>query len=90
MSLFIMPFFGIASLLSNDREARAQRYKLLCGCRRKMVGSDSTFARVLKWLKPQESQAFLVTAHIILCISLALFRTPHCPGFQSPVGQAGR
>jgi len=31
-----------------------------------------------------------VTAHIILSISLALFRTPHCPGFQSPVGQAGR
>jgi hypothetical protein len=61
MSLFLMPFFGISSLLSNDREARTERYKLLFGCQRKMVGSDSTFARVLKWLKPQESQAFLLS-----------------------------
>jgi hypothetical protein len=60
MSLFLMPFFGICSLLSNDREARTQRYKELFGCRRKMVGSDSTFARVLKWLPAQESQAFLL------------------------------
>ena len=61
MSLFLMPFFGIASLLSNDREARTERYKRLFGCRRKMVGSDSTCARVLKWLKPQESQGFLLS-----------------------------
>jgi len=61
MSLFLMPFFGICSLLSNDREARTQRYKELFGCRRKMVGSDSTFARVLKWLRPQESEAFLLS-----------------------------
>jgi hypothetical protein len=58
MSLFLMPFFGIPSLLSNDREARTRRYKDLFGCRRKMVSSDSTFARVLKWLRPQESEAF--------------------------------
>jgi hypothetical protein len=61
MSLFLMPFFGLASILSNDREARTQRYKGLFGCQRKMVCSDSTFARVLKWLKPQESQAFLLS-----------------------------
>jgi hypothetical protein len=61
MSLFLMPCFGIASLLSNDREARTQRYKLLFGCQRKMVSSDSTFARVLKWLRPGESQAFLLS-----------------------------
>ena len=61
MSLFLMPFFGIASLLSNDQEARTQRYKQLFGCRRKMVSSDSTFARVLKWLPAQESQAFLLS-----------------------------
>jgi len=61
MSLFLMPFFGISSLLSNDREARTERYKRLFGCQRKMVGSDSTFARVVKWLKPQEAQAFLLS-----------------------------
>jgi hypothetical protein len=61
MSLFLMPFFGITSLLSNDREARTQRYKDLFGCRRKMVSSDSTFARVLKWLRPEQSEAFLLS-----------------------------
>ena len=61
MSLFLMPFFGIASLLSNDQQARTRRYKQLFGCRRKMVSSDSTFARVLKWLPAQESQAFLLS-----------------------------
>jgi hypothetical protein len=61
MSLFLMPFFGIASLLSNDRETRTQRYKGLFGCERKMVASDSTFARVLKWLRPQEAQRFLLS-----------------------------
>jgi hypothetical protein len=60
-SLFLMPFFGFSSLLSTDREARTERYKQLFGCRRKMVASDSTFARVLKWLKPQEAQRFLLS-----------------------------
>ncbi len=50
-SLFLMPFFGVASLLSNDREARTERYKGLYGCQRKMVASDSTFARILSWLR---------------------------------------
>ena len=61
MSVFLMPFFGIASLLSNDRETRTQRYKGLFGCERKMVASDSTFARVLKWLHPPEAQRFLLS-----------------------------
>jgi hypothetical protein len=61
MSLFLMPFFGISSLLSNDQQARTQRYKGLFGCPRKMVSSDSTCARVLKWLQPQESQDFLLS-----------------------------
>lgn len=59
MSLFAMPLFGIRSLLSNDREARSERYRALFGCRRAMVASDSTFARVLKWLDPQEGERFL-------------------------------
>lgn len=61
MSVFLMPFFGIHSLLSNDREARTRDYKGLFGCTRKMVASDSTFARVLKWLRPKQCQEFLLS-----------------------------
>jgi hypothetical protein len=60
-SLFAMPFFALASLVSNDREARTDRYKRLFGCQRKMVASDSTFARVLRWLRPEEVQRFLLS-----------------------------
>jgi hypothetical protein len=60
MSLFAMPLFGRRSLLSNDRQARTSRYKKLFGCQRKMVASDSTFARVLKWLYPQQVKQFLL------------------------------
>ena len=60
MSLFAMPLFGMRSLLSNDREARTSRYKKLFGSRRKMVASDSTFARVLRWLYPDEVKQFLL------------------------------
>lgn len=47
MSLFAMPLLDVRSLLSNDREARTERYQRLFGCRRKMVASDSTFTREL-------------------------------------------
>jgi hypothetical protein len=60
MSLFAMPLLGLKSLLSNDREARTSRYKKLFGCDRKMVASDSTFARVLKWLFPGQVKSFLL------------------------------
>jgi len=60
MSLSAMPLLGIRTLLSNDREARTERYKGLFGCRRKMVVSDSTCARVLKWLRPEEGERFLL------------------------------
>jgi len=60
MSLFAMPLFGMRCLLSNDREARTTGYKKLFGCRRKMVASDSTFARILKWLNPREGKQFLL------------------------------
>jgi len=61
MSLFAMPLCGLASLLSNDREARTERHKGLFGCQRKMVASDSTLARVLRWLDPQQVKAFLLS-----------------------------
>lgn len=60
MSLFTMPLLGMRSLLSNDREARTSRYKKLFGCDRKMVASDSTFARVLKWLFSGQVKSFLL------------------------------
>jgi len=60
MSLFTMPLFGRRSLLSNDRQARTSGYKKLFGSDRKMVASDSTFARVLKWLYPQQVKQFLL------------------------------
>ena len=60
MSLFAMPLFGIRCLLSNDRQARTAQYKKLFGCQRKMVASDSTFARVLKWLRPEELKGFVL------------------------------
>ena len=60
MSLFAMPLLGLKSLLSNDREARTSRYKKLFGCERKMVASDSTSARVLKWLYPEQVKRFLL------------------------------
>ncbi len=47
MSVFLVPFFGIKSLLSNDRKTHTQHYKGLFDCRRKMAASDSTFACVL-------------------------------------------
>ena len=61
MSLFTMPLFGRRSLLSNDRQARSSHYKTLFGSQRKMVASDSTFARVLKWLYPQQVKQFLLS-----------------------------
>lgn len=60
MSLYTMPLFGRRSLLSNDRQARSSHYKKLFGSQRRMVASDSTFARVLRWLYPQQVKQFLL------------------------------
>lgn len=58
-SILLMPFFGLTSLLALDMKARTKSFKKLFRCERKMVLSDSTAARVLTWLKPQQSQQFL-------------------------------
>jgi hypothetical protein len=58
MSLFAMPFFALASLLSNDRQARTKQYKGMFGCRRPMVVSDSSCARVLRWVRAEEMKKF--------------------------------
>ena len=86
MSLFAMPLCGLASLLSNDREARTERYKRLFGCQRKMVASDSTLARVLRWLDPQQVKAFLLSFLAQLCHQAPLFpcATRTDTGFMVP------
>jgi hypothetical protein len=61
VSLFLMPFFSLTSLLSLDRESRTKTFKGLFGCKRKMVASDSTFRRVLGWLHHQQISAFLLS-----------------------------
>ena len=61
VSLFLMPFFSLTSLLSLDRESRTKAFKGIFGCKRKMVASDSTFRRVLGWLHQQQIAAFLMS-----------------------------
>ena len=60
LSLFLMPFFGLTSLLSLDREARKKQFKKLFGSKRKMVASDSTLKRVLNWLSRKAAIVFLL------------------------------
>lgn len=60
LSLFLMPFFGLTSLLSLDREARKKQFKKLFGSKRKMVASDSTLKRVLSWLSRRTAIVFLL------------------------------
>ena len=49
-SILLMPFWGATSLLALDRFSRKAMVRRLFGCRRKMVVSDTTVARVLNWL----------------------------------------
>ena len=59
LSIILMPFFGLTSLLALDMKARTKSFKKLFRCERKMVLSDSTAARILTWLKLKQSQQFL-------------------------------
>ena len=61
ISVFLMPFFALTSLLSLDRVARTQAFKGLFDCKRKMVVSDSTLARVLGWLSLEQLRVFLLS-----------------------------
>jgi len=60
-SVFLMPFFSLRSLLALDSLARSNRYKRLFDCKRKMVVSDSTIARVLRWIMPSQTKVFLLS-----------------------------
>ena len=59
LSVFLMPFYGLTSLLALDTAARKKSFKKLFRCKRKMLFSDTTAARVLSWLKPWQSRQFL-------------------------------
>ncbi len=55
-SVLFMPFYSLTSLLGLDCTARKACFKSLFRCQRKMVVSDSTVARVLKWLDARQLQ----------------------------------
>jgi hypothetical protein len=54
MSILLMPFYNIKSLLALDCLARKKHFKRLFNCERKMVASDSTLDRALNWLYTTE------------------------------------
>ncbi len=59
IQIFLMPSYGVTSLLGIDRISRKRSFKKLFRCRRKMVSSDSTIKRVLNWMREDESRVFL-------------------------------
>ena len=59
--IFCMPFFGQSSMLAADRDARRKRTRSLFDAEHrrdgvKMVASDSTLQRMLRWLDPQPTR----------------------------------
>jgi len=62
-----MPFYGMTSLLALDRQARMSSYMKLFDCSMKLPGtdhivvSDTTIARVLRWLGEKKSRGFLLS-----------------------------
>jgi hypothetical protein len=59
--VFCMPFFGQTSMLSADRDARKKRLRALFEAEHrrdhvKMVASDSTLQRMLRWLSPHTTR----------------------------------
>jgi len=63
--IFCMPFFGQTTMLGADRDARKKRQRLLFDAEHrrdhvKMVASDSTLQRVLRWLDPQAARRVLI------------------------------
>ena len=61
MQIFLMPFFGLTSLLSLDKISRKKSFKKLFKCERKMVSSDTTIKRALDWIEEDESRIFLLS-----------------------------
>lgn len=61
VQLFLMPFFGMNSLLNLDRISRKKSFKKLFKCNRKMVSSDTTIKRALDWISVGETRLFLLS-----------------------------
>jgi len=58
LSVLLMPFFSLHSLLSLDRLSRRSEFKKYFGRTRKMVASDSTVSRALHWLRSEQLEPF--------------------------------
>ena len=63
VSVFLMPYWGIKALLQLDIHLRTPKMLRLFRCpkKKKVVVSDTTTARVLSWLDPQDSRKALLT-----------------------------
>jgi len=61
VQIFLMPFFGMTSLLNLDRTSRKKSFKRLFKCKRKMVSSDTTVKRALDWIHEGETRVFLLS-----------------------------
>lgn len=62
--IFCMPFFGHTSMLAADRDARTRRRRVFFDAEHrrdgvKMVASDTTLQRVVRWLDPQAARTML-------------------------------
>ena len=62
VSVFLMPYWGVTALLRLDVRLRTPEMLRFFRCpkEKKVVVSDTTIARVLKWLDPQDSRAALL------------------------------
>ena len=63
--IFCMPFFGHTSMLAADRDARTLRRRVFFDAEHRrdgvrMVASDTTLQRVLRWLDPQPARTVLL------------------------------
>lgn len=56
--IILMPFLSMRSFLALDTISRNKLVRKWFRCKRKMVCSDSTMARVLRWVSPHELQTF--------------------------------
>ena len=62
VSVFLMPYWGLTALLRLDFHLRTPAMLRLFRCseKKKVVVSDTTIARVLKWLDPQDCRQALL------------------------------
>ena len=63
--IFCTPFFGHTSMLAADRDAHTRRRRVFLDAEHRrdgvrMVASDTTLQRVLRWLDPQPARTVLL------------------------------